>query len=141
MPTSPRDIYALAQRLFNEEGDEVTLRSALSRAYYAALLESEATFPQVKRLGQESSHAVISNSAQTYARGPNPGREDASIIAMWLPKMRRYRNNADYHLNTVCTPNEAQSVLARALQVLDLCDKIRARRAAAEAARLDSLPS
>jgi len=138
MPTSPRDIYALAEQLGKEENNEAALRSALSRAYYAALLESEATFPQGTRLGQESSHAVISNSAQAYGRGANPGREHASTIALWLPKMRRARNNADYHLNTVCTPQDAQGVLARALAVLNLCDKIRSRRAAVEAAKADN---
>ena len=140
MPTSPRDIYALAERLCKEENNEAALRSALSRAYYAALLESEATFAQVPRLGQESSHAVISNSAQAYGRGANPGREHASTIALWLPKMRRARNHADYHLNTICTPQDAQGVLARALEVLDLCDKIRTRRAVAEAGQVDNPP-
>ncbi|MDP3627238.1 MAG: hypothetical protein Q8S12_11615 [Hydrogenophaga sp.] len=134
MPTTPRDIFGLAERLCKEGKDEVTLRSALSRAYYAALLESEATFEQVQRFDQESSHAVVINSVVAYSRGANPGREDARVIAQSLPKMRRLRNDADYHLELVCTAAQAESVLTRALDVLDRCDNIRTRRAAAAAA-------
>lgn len=135
MPTSPSDIFALAQHLHDNIDTEAARRSAISRAYYAALLEAQATFTQGERIGNESSHAVIIGSAKAYGNGPNPGRSEASVIALWLGRMRTKRNEADYQLNTSCTEQDAAGMMARAQDILSRCDTIRQRQAQTAAAQ------
>lgn len=134
MPTSPRDILNLAKYLCANEPNEAFTRSTVSRAYYAALLEADATFEKATRMGDESSHAVIIAGAKNYGVGANPGREAALNIAKILPRMRRERNTADYHLAETVTLATANEALERAEAVLAKCDEVRERRLKAGAA-------
>lgn len=131
MPTSPREILETAKHLARVEGGEAFTRSAISRAYYAALLEVEATFEKATRIGEESSHSVIIGGALTYGRGANPGREAATFVAKLLPRMRRERNNADYHMQLNIGRAEAVAAISRAEQILEKCAEVVGRRSKA----------
>lgn len=133
MPSSPRDLLVLAKTLQLSRSNEASLRAAISRAYYAALHETESTFAPRSRIGAESSHAEIIGRAVAYGNGPNPGRTDANNIAMLLPKLRRTRNKADYELVKTVLPEESEYVIGRAELIVQWCESIRTKQAGAAA--------
>lgn len=125
MPISPSDLLRLAHELAQNAGDEVHVRSAVSRAYYAGLHAAMQTFPGRDRIGNESSHAEIIGRATAHGKGLNPGRSAAAQIAFKLSKLRRQRNEADYDIGgaSLC-PQGCQAALLRAQEVLNLCQEI-----------------
>jgi uncharacterized protein (UPF0332 family) len=135
MPTSLHEILALAERLHEMRESEATARSAVSRAYYAALHATKNTFDARPRFGDESSHAEIIGRATAYGSAVHPGRTEANQIAMWLPRLRRLRNKADYDLESELSHDDAHGHLARVKLILESCDAIqRKRREAADKA-------
>lgn len=131
MPTSTRELLALAKRLQQQKGDEATRRCAVSRAYYAALHETDCVFEKRDadfRLDGESSHAEIISRATIYGNGVNPGRDGARNIAQILSKLRRARNKADYKLEQGVDAAECSDVITRAEQVLAHCQEVLSKR-------------
>ena len=127
MPTSPSDLLALAKRLQVEDDSEVSLRCAVSRSYYAALLKADATFPQrdlkPTRAG-ESSHEKIIGRAQVHGNGVHPGRTSALTAAKLLPKLKRTRVKSDYHLDDMVSVAECNEAIIRAESIMASCDDV-----------------
>lgn len=133
MPISPSDLLRLAHELAQNEGDEVHVRSAVSRAYYAGLHATEQTFAGRARMGHESSHAEIIGRATAHSKGVNPGRSAAAQIAFKLSKLRRLRNAADYDIGQAfLRPQDCQAALLRAQEVLSLCEEVVQKVAASQ---------
>ena len=126
MPCKPRELLALAKSLQASKGSEAFERCAVSRAYYAALHEVDATFIQRAefRIDGESSHREIISRATVYGNSLNPGRTEAGQVAQIMTRLRRARNKADYELEKAFSPKEAEEVLSRAEFVLNLCDTV-----------------
>ena len=124
MPARPADLLQLSKDLAALGGSEVWQRCVVSRAYDACLHATDETFPDAggpKRIDGESSHAHIIGKAVAYGRGLKPGRSSANSIAQMMPKLRRFRNAADYDIDEVLAPREFSDVVARAERLLALC--------------------
>jgi hypothetical protein len=125
MPISPLDLLRLARQLGQHTNDEASVRSAVSRAYYAGLHATEQTFPSRQRIGNESSHAEIIGRATVHSKGSNPGRSAAAQIALKLGKLRRMRNAADYDIDKAfISAQECEAVLLRSQEILSLCEEV-----------------
>lgn len=134
MPIQPSDLLQLAADLSASGApSECLKRCVVSRAYYAALHAVDDTFEaRGPRINGESSHAEIISRAQVYSKGANPGRSDARSIANELPRLRRFRNHADYHLDTDFDEKAYTDVVARARRVITLCSDVQRLRDGAQ---------
>lgn len=131
----PTDLFELASRLAQEDACEAQRRCSVSRAYYAALHSVDSLFPKQAtdvRIDGESSHAEIIGRVMRYGAGLNPGRTNAAFIAKQLPRLRRERNAADYHLDKALGHAEVADVIARVRAVLNSCGEVARLRDAAE---------
>ena len=128
MSCGPSDLFSLATRLVeNDQACEAQLRCSISRAYYAALHSVNTLFPKQStdvRMDGESSHAEIIGRVKRYSAGANPGRTSAAFIAKQLPRLRRERNMADYHLESELSCDEALGVIERVKAVLNHCNDV-----------------
>lgn len=129
MSTTPTQILQVADSIRLLGKDEPLLRSAVSRAYYAALLEASATIPD--RDGStnpkgESSHEKVISKVDVYRRGANPGRGAAAVVFKNLPAMKRARVKADYYLEVGVSEEECEEVFLRANEVMLGCKEISA---------------
>jgi uncharacterized protein (UPF0332 family) len=97
-------------------GAEASLRSATSRAYYAA-------FATARRHSRERHGRVIRKTAAEHGevamflalRG-----ESGGVIAAHLARLRFLRNRADYDDDVESSGQIAEEAIARARRVLDL---------------------
>lgn len=110
MPFDPTEFYDQAGRWFAAAKDEATLRSVVSRAYYAALLAAR------------SKAGIADTSAKTHEITVNFYRTGGSAIhtriAARLDNMRIARNHADYELSRICVAREAGESLKYSQKVL-----------------------
>lgn len=130
----------MAERLrASADADEATLRSAMSRAYYAALHASNALFPEQplsERRSNESSHQFIIRRALEYAQDRrNPLADSAALLVDRLNKGRRERNWADYELHARLLPHQVNEMFKRVNAVLSICAEIEAAAGSADDAR------
>jgi len=132
MPTSSRELLALARKLQANETSEAALRCAVSRAHYAALHHVAAVFeprtPSDQRKS-ESSHEEIIARAEVYGKGANLGRLCALDIAKMWPKFKRLRVKADYDLYQHLSIQECADSITRCEMVMSLCDEVVQKRA------------
>lgn len=139
MAIHPNDIFALAIRLKDQGSSEADLRSAVSRSYYAALLSADYVIPErdasLSKDG-ESSHVKIIARVQAHGGGPTPkpGRSEAIQMAKLLPKMKRDRVIADYHLHATVTQETCDEALRRAEVVMEHCARLQHKLEQAAAA-------
>jgi hypothetical protein len=119
MPTRSPEILALAGRIRDANNDECGHRSAASRAYYAALLQSREKFGLAARkpTGEpDSSHDRIIRAA-ALAEPAYPG---AASVATTLVKMRDSRNKADYDIGVDYVYAEMRDMFIYANRVMSL---------------------
>lgn len=122
---TPEDIFQLASELA-ARGDEVSLRSAASRAYYAthhALLHQVAMLPQVKaspfpgRVG----HQELVRRMEVWNH-PEPKLVSLKYPAINLSKLVKamiaVREQADYHLHNPFEARQVELQLIRARAAL-----------------------
>lgn len=127
MPVQPFDLLQLSKQLMtlNAGQDECVKRCVVSRAYYAALHAVDLTFAKAEisaRVDGESSHAEIIGRAVARGNQVAVGRTSARTIANMMPRLRRFRNAADYRISENIDEREYLDVVARAQKVLDLCN-------------------
>lgn len=138
MPSSARDLLALAERLNTAQSDEAALRCAISRAYYAALHTVDATFDPRISAGPKrplSSHEEIASRAEVYAKGANPGRQPAASLVKLLLTSKRQRVRADYHLSDTLTLRDSSDNLSRCVRIIALCGQVVEQRTKQQADR------
>lgn len=136
MPVSPAEILQLSRELQAMDGSEVLQRCVISRAYYATLHATDLTFPRTEgsvRIDGESSHAEIISRAVVFGKSVKLGRTSAALVAQALPRLRKFRNHADYRLHEPLSAREYADVVVRAERVLQLCEDVVQKRAKAEA--------
>lgn len=133
MPTKPSDVFAVAQQLRGGMQGEAALRSAVSRAYYAALLRANEVLPErddASIQGGDSSHSKIIGRADVCAKAPGQGREVAAQIAKSLSRMKQARVKADYYLDQTVSEKECDELMLRAVDAMGHCDEFARKRAA-----------
>lgn len=114
-------ILSLAQELAAQEG-ETHLRSAVSRAYYASLHRVEMALPQRFEVSDEdrkgrSSHESVIQALVAWGKSIAPGRQNARVAALKMPRLKAARLKADYYLDETVTKEEVQFALAAASEV------------------------
>lgn len=123
MPIQPADLLALAE-LLAARNDECSLRSATSRAYYAAYHASSLWHAGLPEPGSNTGpaggkHQVLINQL----RHPGPkvaaaDRQKSKFAGMKLDVMRARRVSADYDLPAVSAPAETADQLAQVRSLL-----------------------
>lgn len=93
MPVSPADIYDLAQSL-SKKDDEVSKRSALSRAYYAIYLHSRDFIQKHQPVYTDiGSHKAVTDALKST-------KNIHLIVASdRLKQIKVFRHHADYDIN------------------------------------------
>lgn len=113
MSVDHNDIFATALMLVayapTSTNIESSLRSAASRAYYAALHASlDALPPQfcpaTQQLKEENSHVLIQTAVTRWGHSLTPGRTEAQEVARHLPKLKKIRKNATMHYSRIFHP-------------------------------------
>ena len=115
------ELQALASTSANSES---SLRSAASRAYYAALhasLDALPTqfHPDARRLKEENSNVLIQPAITQWGHSLTPGRTEAQELARHLPKLKKLRKNADYAIAQDFSSDDAKEAVHRAQRVLE----------------------
>lgn len=113
---TPADFLAIAQQLSGS--NEAELRTAVSRAYYAAFHQAQATaekFTYKPNPKSKSSHQDLMNFLARF------GDPDYKTAADSLKRARRLRKKADYRLSDGITAEDAQTCIDLAQQVFELC--------------------
>ncbi len=124
MSIEPKDILATAQKLLaSGVPTESDLRSAASRAYYAALHASYFVLPgglvpNTSELKGKGSHDAIIRAVEIWAKKPGTGRAEAQIILRNLKRSKDIRKTADYRLEYDFPITESQFAIADATKVL-----------------------
>jgi len=136
MSVDHNDIFATALMLVayapTSTNIESSLRSAASRAYYAALHASlDALPPQfcpaTKQLKEENSHVLIQTAVTRWGHSLTPGRTEAQEVARHLPKLKKIRKNADYALQSDFSSDDANEAMRRARTVLEKTRRAKSR--------------
>lgn len=109
------DYLVLAEELGKRSDDEASLRSAVSRAYYAAFCTAR------NRLLQEGEEVPKTGEAHTvvwtkYRERAQKQRRDVGING---DRLRRVRNKADYDDELPNIHAEVEGAVARARRLLD----------------------
>ncbi|MGH9421106.1 MAG: hypothetical protein ACRD3J_14110 [Thermoanaerobaculia bacterium] len=118
-----RDYFTLAETLLSSElrgGREACLRSAMSRAYYAA-------FATARRQSRERHGGIVRQSAAEHGEVATfyASRGDAGgAIAAHLTRLRFLRNRADYDDELAGPDEAADEAIARAREVLQLLEAL-----------------
>ncbi len=104
----------LAGRRANRPGLEAKLRSAISRAYYAAFIQARNHLRDVdgERIPTSNAHRYV---ARKYAASSDIRRKD---IGWKLANLSQIRNKADYNDVINDLPAATQRVLVRAGQII-----------------------
>lgn len=134
MPSKPSDVFAVAKHLRESAHGEASLRSAVSRAYYSALLRANEVLPEREDdvQGGDSSHNKVIGRAQVCASAIGQGRAAAAQIAKSLSRMKKARVKADYYLDQTVTEIECDELIVRAEDTLSHCDEFARKRAERE---------
>jgi hypothetical protein len=118
---TPRQLLAFARGLLAGP-DEAHWRSAVSRGYYAAFHDS-GNFMRSLRFrvpADGSAHRYLSERFQ------NAGAPDWDYLGQRLERLRTYRTDADYNLNTSYGFTWAEEAFEIVDEVFDLLDQLRA---------------
>lgn len=110
------DFLTLAQEL--SSGNEAALRTSISRAYYAAFHQAQATAQKYTfkpNLNSASSHQDVIDFLAGF------GDKDYRTTANYLKLARNLRKKADYQLSDPITTQDAQTCIQYAQQVFKLC--------------------
>jgi hypothetical protein len=126
MSVTPKEILETAKRLLNNPTSESDMRSAASRAYYAALHATDRAIPNTfagndKTADPGSSHDAIIGKAGRLSKAFTPGRTEAAQLFAMLPKMKVTRVKADYRLGENVESKTYSHAVSQAEKALSLC--------------------
>lgn len=127
MSITPDDIFktatSLATTTLGNISTEADLRSAASRAYYAALHAADLSIPDALKpseteKGSKGSHQVIIDAIVSWSKGAYQGRSDARDMARNLTKLKRVRKKADYLIDEDFSLPEATDAVTTASGIM-----------------------
>lgn len=122
MSIAPDDFIHTAQKLATSV-DEWDLRSAISRAYYAAYHSTLSTLPEKPCVSGGASHEAVIQATKGYVNSkiPKPGRSDAIVVLDALARLKKKRKLADYDLNEAVSQAYTLKAVAEARGVITAC--------------------
>jgi hypothetical protein len=113
MSFNPVAFYDLASELYTSAvGDDAKLRSAISRAYYAALISARDA-ANIQPRGHDTHKQVIEH----YQLAD-------STVATWLLDLKRHRTKADYEPSAGIARKDGGAALKTAKKVLLVLGKL-----------------
>lgn len=126
MSITPHDLIAMAKAISANPGDEVHLRGAVSRAYYAAFHDCTAwhnALPSPGSAGTGTSSTgmhstLIARLCQPTVTGQ--AAHSSRLRGYRLKAMKLVRVKADYKLSDVIDAHEAQQSIAGAQTILTI---------------------
>ena len=115
MSVTPEDIFKLAQRL-SQEKDETSMRSAISRAYYASFIRSRdyVEMRQWPVYTDKGSHEGVIEALKREKIA------DLITVAKELKRIKDYRKVADYDTSLTVTAFQVQESLDAFENILSL---------------------
>lgn len=129
MSVTPEDILNTALFLAGNDDDEFqtsesNLRSAASRAYYAAMHATDISLPDDLALSDEDrhskdSHKAVVDAVTLWAKAIRQGRTEAGVVARNLPRLKNTRKKADYRIGENFSNAEAQAALVTAKTTIE----------------------
>lgn len=125
MSISGSDIYLTSIRIAQlSEATEADLRSAASRAYYAAMHVAISAIPTQfaptdADRKRSDSHVMVVDALTLWANSRTNGRTEAKYLARNLPRLKRTRKSADYEIGWDFSAREATDALELAKKVID----------------------
>lgn len=133
MPIHPTDLISLAkkQRSAVAESDEAELRCCASRVYYGALHLVDATFDEAGRKvngRDQGTHEAVFAKAHAASRKGGRGSIDAAEIFNLMPRIKRLRVKADYHLEASFDERDVKEAFQASEKVQRLCASITFQR-------------
>jgi uncharacterized protein (UPF0332 family) len=103
--------------------DEISLRTAISRGYYAGYHQALTVShwcPRSPSSNQDQGvHAALIGRFNSVSKNL-PGSTSARSIATYLSKSRAFRRTADYELNATVRPNDARQCIQFAEKIAQL---------------------
>lgn len=121
---NPQDFLQTANKLSCSEY-EADMRSAISRAYYAALHTAYKALPDdrkpdLKAHDSSTHNKIISAYDGWYKAVLGAKRTDKRLIKEMLVSIKNHRKKADYELDIVIKKNEVGDSLEQAKKVIDM---------------------
>jgi uncharacterized protein (UPF0332 family) len=126
MSVEAHEILALAKGWHGTPSpSEALLRSASSRAYYAALHRAISALPQdllptKAEFRAAGSHKAVINALSAWNRSGRVGKFSAAQVAVKLARMKNERVKADYGLGDEFSDADCKTMLGSAQHVFEL---------------------
>lgn len=125
MSITPNDIRVVADAL-HAAGDEASLRSSISRAYYSAYHNCHAWHDGLPQPGLSGAQGGVHQRFVEQLRNPHTACSAAQarkskLLGMRLDILRKRRKVADYDLASSLTAAESANQLQIALQIETDC--------------------
>lgn len=118
---NPQDFLQTAQNLSGSDY-EADMRSAISRAYYAALHTAFGALPEQRRpdlkARDKSSHSKVIDAYDGWSKAIEPKRTDKRLIKEMLIDIKGQRTRADYELDTEIKKDDVSDSLEQAKAVI-----------------------
>lgn len=125
MPITPKQILDFAERC-SKNNQEVDLRNAIARAYYAAyhrVLSSLKNAPSSK--GASAHQALIEYlTTDAYKHEESLNEKDSRSLGYILLSLKMRRGDSDYSLDKSVTQNQADVAIKDANNFFTRCDDI-----------------
>jgi hypothetical protein len=130
MAIDASQILELAEKLFDTEKNECGARSAISRAYYAALHISMEAVPDEFEINVDiangmNSHQRVIDAMTRWGNSITPGRTNARQAARLLSRLKHARVKADYYLQDESIYGQAEFHLTTAKTIIAHMDPYR----------------
>lgn len=122
---NPLDYLPFARQLIDNSNrdDEISLRTAIGRAYYAVYLYAGSKYLQAKNNAPE-----IGSIIKSHARFIKELKRDQNVlfntIGNQLFNLKGYRETADYNINDEVKRRMAEASYKQALRIKDNLDSI-----------------
>lgn len=124
---NPQDFLQTAQKLSGSE-HEADMRSAISRAYYAALHTAFNALPEPHmpdlKAHDKFLHCKIIDAYDGWSRSIEPKRTDKRLIKEMLIVLKEMRRRADYELDTEIREDDVSDSLEQANKIIALVKAI-----------------
>ncbi len=123
----PQEFLETSNRL-SSSTHEADLRSAISRAYYAAMHTAMDALPQERknslRVNISSSHEQVIGTYDAWCKGLCQNRSDKRTIRDLLIKLKKNRKHADYTLDEALSSGMVEDTIDGAGIVISLASNL-----------------
>jgi uncharacterized protein (UPF0332 family) len=120
---NPQDFFQTAKNLSSSEY-EADMRSAISRAYYAALHTAYSMLPESRKPDLKahdySTHSKVIGAYDGWSRTLEPKRSDKRLIKEMLLSIKNQRKCADYELSTEIKKDNVSDSLEQANAIITM---------------------